>query len=133
MKSKIEETKARIEELEELISGSYAADVAEEYDIRGKTKWQIEDIASEFANNNLNIYDYDILEYYEAHKVEASNALQEMGFELGQFDTLEDAIKEGSLLAQYKEIYDDIMSYIDELEELGELREYLEELEEEEE
>lgn len=132
MENKIKEIKANIQELEEKISGTYAEDIKSDYDIKGKSRWQIEEMAAEFADSNVNIYTSDIWDYYESHKEEASNALKEFGYELSCFNSLDEAIEQGSRLAQYEEIYNEILEYIDDLEELGELYEELEELEEEE-
>lgn len=70
--------------------------------------YYISDLMNEYADSMVNIYYNDIENYYKEHMQEASNALFEYGYELKDFETLEEAMHKGSQLAQYNEIYNDI-------------------------
>lgn len=70
--------------------------------------YYIGDLMHEFADSRVNIYYSDIEEYYKEHMQESSNALIEYGYELKDFDSLEEAMHRGSQMAQYQEIYNDI-------------------------
>lgn len=127
-----EEIKERIEEIKEEISGSWAADfVADWWDSLAGIRY-LSDAVSEYADNNVSIYYCDIDKYYQEHIKESSDALKEYGYNLSDFEDLEEACRKGAQIAEYDEIYRDIMQYEDELEELQELLEELNEIEEQE-
>ena len=81
----------------------------------------LSDLITEFADGNVNIYYNDIEDYYKEHIKESSDALKEFGYDLSDFEDLEDAMHKGSQLAQFLEIecelYED-----DRLEELQNLQ-----------
>lgn len=81
----------------------------------------LSDIITEFADGNVNIYYSDIENYYKEHIKESSDALKEFGYNLSDFEDLEEATHTGSQLAQFLEIeyelYED-----DRLEELQNLQ-----------
>lgn len=89
----------------------------------------LDDAISECADNQVYIYSSDIVRYYNNHMKEASDALLEFGYELKDFNDLEDASRKGSQLAQYLEILSELYEG-NRLEELKNLLFELEELEE---
>lgn len=120
----------RIDEIKENLKGDYTLDFL--------NAWEgyitdLSDNVSEFADNNTYIYYCDIDEYFENHIDESTDALKEFGYNLSDFSDLKEACRKGAQIAQYNEIYNDIMQDEDELEELKELYEELEELKSEEE
>ena len=127
----------RIEELKNEINDLY-----EQLNERGQEFYDNYDIASirylgdifhEYADSNVSIYYSDIEEYYRNHIRESSDALQEYGYNLSDFEDLEEAMHKGSQLAEYSEIYNELAENEDIFNEIIEKLEEIEELEKEDE
>lgn len=126
---RIEELKKEIEELENQLNDR-GLDFYNSYDI---TSMQyLGDNFHEYADSNVSIYYNDIEEYYKNHIVESSNALKEYGYNLSDFEDLEDAMHKGAQLAEYSEIYNELSENEDIFYEIIEKLEEIEELENEE-
>lgn len=124
----------RIEELKNEINDLY-----EQLNERGQEFYNDYDITSirylsdafhEYADSNVSIYYSDIEEYYKNHIQESSDALQEYGYNLSDFEDLEEAMHKGSQLAEYSEIYNEVAENEDIFNEIIEKLEEIEELEE---
>ena len=123
---RIEELRKEIEELENQLN-ERGKDFYNDYDITS-TKY-LGDLFHEFADYNTSIYYSDIEEYYKNHITESSEALKEYGYNLSDFEDLEEAMHKGSQLAEYSEIYNEVAENESIFEELIEKFEELEELE----
>lgn len=122
---KIEELRKGIEELENQLN-ERGKDFYNDYDITN-IKY-LSDAFHEYADSNVSIYYSDIEEYYKNHIQESSDALKEYGYNLSDFEDLEEAMHEGAQLAEYNEIYNEVAEnedifneIIDKLEEIDEL------------
>lgn len=124
---RIEELRKEIEELESQLNergqGFY-----NDYDI-ADIKY-LDDAFHEYADSNVSIYYCDIEEYYKNHIQESSDALKEYGYNLSDFEDLEEAMHKGSQLAEYSEIYNELAENEDIFNEIIEKFEEIEELEE---
>ena len=127
---KIEELKKEIEELENQLN-ERGKELYNDYNI-AKAKY-LSDLFHEYADSNTSIYYSDIEEYYRAHIWESTEALKEFGYTLNDFHDLEEAMHKGAQLAEYNEIYSELVENESIFEELIEKFEELEELEKEEE
>lgn len=122
---RIKELKEEIEELESRLNDR-GLEFYNDYDITSIN--YLSDAFHEYADNNTSIYYSDIEEYYKNHIQESSDALKEYGYNLSDFEDLEDAMHKGSQLAEYNEIYNELakneeifLEIIEKLEEIEEL------------
>lgn len=125
---RIEELKNEINDLYEQLN-ERGQDFYNDYDIANIR--YLSDAFHEFADSNVSIYYCDIEEYYKNHIQESSDALQEYGYNLSDFEDLEEAMQRGSQLAEYNEIYNDVAENEDIFNEIIEKLEEIEELEKE--
>ena len=125
---RIKELKKEIEELENQLNDR-GLDFYNNYDITSMR--YLSDNFHEYADSNVSIYYSDIEEYYKNHIQESSDALKEYGYNLSDFEDLEEAMHKGSQLAEYSEIYNELAENESIFEELIEKFEELEELENE--
>lgn len=126
---RIEELRKEIEELENQLN-ERGQDFYNDYDLQS-IKY-LSDAFSEFADSNTSIYYSDIEEYYRTHTTESSEALKEFGYNLSDFEDLEEAMHKGAQLAEYNEIYSELAENEDIFNEIIEKLEEIEELESEE-
>lgn len=127
---RIEELRKEIEELESELN-ERGADFYNTYDIANIR--YLSDTFHEYADSNTSIYYSDIEEYYKNHIQESNDALKEFGYNLSDFEDLEEAMHKGAQLAEYSEIYNELAENESIFEEIIEKLEELEELEKEEE
>ena len=124
---RIEELKNEINDLYEQLN-ERGQDFYNDYDITNAK--YLDDLFHEYADGNVSIYYCDIEEYYKNHIQESSDALQEYGYNLSDFEDLEEAMHKGSQLAEYNEIYSEVAANEDIFNEIIEKFEEIEELEE---
>ena len=124
-----EEIMKEIEELESQLN-ERGQEFYKDYDITSIE--YLSDAFSEFADSRVSIYYSDIEEYYNNHIQESSDALKEYGYNLSDFEDLEEAMHKGAQLAEYNEIYREVDENGEIFEQIKELMEELEELESEE-
>ena len=127
---RIEELKKEIEELESQLN-ERGQEFYNDYDITN-IKY-LSDAFHEYADSNVSIYYSGIEEYYKKHIQESSDALKEYGYNLSDFDDLDEAMLKGSQLAEYNEIYNELAENEDIFNEIIEKFEEIEELEKEDE
>lgn len=127
---RIEELKKEIKELEEQLNDRGQV-FYNDYDIT-KIKY-LSDAFQEFADSNVSIYYCDIEEYYKNHTQESSDALKEYGYNLSDFEDLDEAMHKGAQFAEYNEIYSELAENEDIFNEIIEKLEEIEELEKEDE
>lgn len=128
--NRIEELKKEIEELEGQLNDR-GQEFYNDYDITN-IKY-LSDAFHEFADSNVSIYYCDIEEYYKNHIQESSDALKEFGYNLSDFEDLEEAMHKGAQFAEYNEIYNELAENEDIFNEIVEKLEEIEELEKEDE
>lgn len=121
-----EEIMKEIKELENQLN-ERGQEFYSDYDI--KSIEYLSDAFSEFADRRVSIYYSDIEEYYKNHIQESSDALKEFGYNLSDFEDLDEAMHKGAQLAEYSEIYGEVSENEEILEQIKELMEELEELE----
>lgn len=126
---RVKELKEEIEELESCLN-ERGQDFYNDYDLQSIE--YLSDAFSEFADSRVSIYYSDIEEYYNNHIQESSDALKEFGYNLSDFEDLEEAMHKGAQLAEYNEIYREVAENEEIFEQIKELMEELEELESEE-
>ena len=124
-----EEIMKEIEELESQLN-ERGKEFYNDYDLQSIE--YLSDAFSEFADGRVSIYYSDIEEYYKNHTVSSSNALVEYGYNLSDFESLDEAMHKGAQLAEYNEIYGEVAENEEIFEQIKELMEELEELESEE-
>lgn len=125
---RIEELRKEIEELESQLN-ERGQEFYNDYDISSIE--YLSDAFHEYADSNVSIYYSDIEEYYKNHIQESSDALEEFGYNLSDFEDLEEAMYKGSQLAEYNEIYSELSENEDIFNEIIEKLEEIEELEKE--
>lgn len=99
----IEQLRDRKPELYGTISG----DVATGYN------GHIDDAIAECADAAVDIYCYDLRNYYFDHESECTDAFKEFGYELSQFDTLSDAMEKAAQCAEYQEYQQEAYDELD--------------------
>ena len=127
---RIEELRKGIEELENQLN-ERGRDFYNDYDIT--TINYLSNAFHEYADSNVSIYYYDIEEYYKNHIQESSDALKEFGYNLSDFEDLDEAMHKGAQLAEYNEIYNEVAENEDIFNEIIEKLEEIDELEKEDE
>lgn len=126
--SKIEKLESEIKDLESQLN-ERGQEFYGEFDLLS-VKY-LSDAFAEFADSNTSIYYSDIEEYYKNHVKESSDALKEFGYNLSDFEDLDEAMRKGAQLAEYNEIYskvaenEDIFNEI--IKKMGKLQELKEE------